>query len=127
MEILKTAQQHERKIAQAVPLISSYLFTESDVIDRVAQMTETVFQSLRVQHTSMPMDPTATLDLYFSRYLDRRDFDKGVQILRESGAVKVPLETYSLIPAAPAQPVAPSGPTPATKPTTPPPTDTPVE
>lgn len=129
MEILKTAQQHERKIAQAVPLISSYLFTESDIIDRVTQMTETVFQSLRIQHTSMPMDPTATLDIYFSRYLDRRDFDKGVQILRESGAVKVPLETYSVIPTlTPTAPVTtPSQPPPTKTPPPTPPTDTPAE
>ena len=45
----------------------------------------------------MAADSTANLDLYFNRYFDRRDFDRGIQILREAGAIKVPLETYSLV------------------------------
>jgi hypothetical protein len=61
------------------------------------------------------VDTTAALDLYFARYFDRRDFDRGVQILREAGAIKVPLETYSLIP-----PSTPAKTTTAKAPPTPP-------
>ncbi len=98
MEILKSSKQHGGKIAQSVPLIVSYLATEIDTIDRVCQMTETGYQNIRTQHLSAGSDSTVNLDLYFSRYFDRRDFDRGVQILREAGAIKVPLETYSLVP-----------------------------
>lgn len=109
MEIAKAAQQHERKVTQAVPLIISYIATEIDVIERLCGMVETVYQSLRVQHNNTPMDPTTMLDIYLSRYFDRRDFDRGIQILREAGSVKVPLETYSLVPVtAPSTALAPN-------------------
>jgi hypothetical protein len=118
MEILKTTQQHERKVSQAVPLIISYIVTEIDVIDRVCGMAETVYQSLRVQHNNTPMDPTTMLDIYLSRYFDRRDFDRGIQILREAGTIKVPLDGYSLVPVVTPPPPA-SAPTPVTKPVKP--------
>ena len=98
MEILKASKQHGIKIAQAVPLIVSYTATEIDTIDRVCQMTENGYQNIRTQHLSGGADTTVNLDLYFSRYFDRRDFDRGIQILREAGAIKVPLEMYSSVP-----------------------------
>ncbi|MEI8064525.1 MAG: hypothetical protein WCH84_10740, partial [Verrucomicrobiota bacterium] len=97
LEILKASKQHGGKIAQSVPLIVSYLAIEIDTIDRVCQMTETGYQNIRSQRLTVAADSTANLDLYFNRYFDRRDFDRGIQILREAGAIKVPLETYSLV------------------------------
>jgi hypothetical protein len=119
VEILKASQQHERKLAQGVPLIIAYLATEADVIEKVTAMTEQVYQNLKVAHIGTAMDPTATLDIYFSRYFDRRKFDQGVQILRETGAIKVPLESYTLIPAS-------TSATPAPPPASPPPAELPV-
>ena len=117
MEILKAAKLHGGKIAQSVPLIVSYLAIEIDTIDRVCQMTETGYQNIRTQHLSAGADTTVNLDLYFSRYFDRRDFDRGIQILREAGAIKVPLEIYSLVPTGlppkPSLPVKSAVPTPA--------------
>jgi hypothetical protein len=97
MEILKTTVQHEKLVAKATPKITAYLAIEVDVVDKVTVMTESVYRSLRI-HTTVPMDPTSTLDLYFSRWFDRSEFDQGVQYLREAGAIKVPLENYSILP-----------------------------
>jgi len=112
MEILKTSDQHEKLINKAIPKITRYLAVEVDVIDKVTQMTESVYRNLRV-HTTTPMDPTSTLDIYFNQWFDRSDFDKGVQSLREAGAIKVPLENYSILPPSAAPAVAPTPATPA--------------
>jgi|GEM_PF-2015551 len=128
-EILKATEEHEKLITRAIPKITSYLAVEMDVIDKVTQMTESVYRSMRV-HTTTALDPTATLDIYFNRWFDRSEFDKGVQFLREAAAIKVPLENYSILPpptASPPAPVAPSSSattksattTPAAKPTKP--------
>lgn len=99
MEIRKLAIQHEQKVAQAVPLIVAYLAVEYDTLERVASMAADVLQAQRT-NTNMLEDPIAKLDLYFTRYFDRHDFDNGIQILRESGAIKVPLERYTIVPVA---------------------------
>jgi hypothetical protein len=56
------------------------------------------------------MDPTAMLDIHFARWFDRSQFDQGVQFLREAGAIKVPLENYSILPPAAAPPPSPTAP-----------------
>ncbi len=125
VEIQKSAAQHERRIAQAVPLIVSYLATETDVIEKVCNMTESVYQNMRIQHISTPIDPTGTLDIYFSRYFDRREFDQGIQILREAAAIEVPLSDYALIPVLIPAPTPPISTTPVVAPAVSPPAKAP--
>jgi len=103
IEIYKATDQHEKLVTKAIPKITAYLAIETDIIEKVTQMTESVYRNLRI-NTSTAMDPTSTLDIYFSRWFDRTDFDQGVQYLREAGAIKVPLENYSILPPSAAQP-----------------------
>jgi len=117
MEILKTTQDHQKLITKAIPKITSYLAIEVDVIDKVTQMTESVYRNMRVHSVGSAMDPTSTLDIYFSRWFDRTEFDQGVQYLREAGTIKVPLENYSILPvSASAPPGTPTAPGAAAKP-----------
>jgi len=105
IEILKTTDQHQKLIAKAIPKITAYLAIETDIIEKVTMMTESVYRNMRIS-TTTAMDPTVTLDIYFSRWFDRTDFDQGVQYLREAGAIKVPLENYSILPPSTAPPPA---------------------
>lgn len=113
MGILKASEDHQKLIVKAIPKITAYLAVEVDVIDKVTSMTESVYRNMRV-HTTTAMDPTATLDVYFSQWFDRSGFDQGVQYLREAGAIKVPLENYSILP--PSTTPSPSSTTPAKTP-----------
>jgi len=97
-EILKTTQQHEQKLAAAVPRIRSYLLTEIDVTERAYQATDSLYRSVRSQRLGAAFDPTAMLDVFFSRLMDQSQFDEGIQALREAGAIKVPLDSYSILP-----------------------------
>lgn len=105
IEIYKATDQHEKLVTKAIPKITAYLAIETDIIEKVTQMTESVYRNMRINN-SVAMDPTATLDIYFARWFDRTEFDQGVQFLREAGAIKVPLENYSFLPPAAAQPPA---------------------
>jgi pSer/pThr/pTyr-binding forkhead associated (FHA) protein len=96
-EILKTTVQHEALLKKAVPQITTYLDVERDVLEKVLDMLQSVHRNMQV-HTTAPMDPTATLEIYFNRWFNRSDFDKGVQSLREAGIIKVPLENYTILP-----------------------------
>jgi len=107
LEILKATEQHEKLIAKAIPKITAYLAVEADIIEKVTQMTEMVYRNMRTS-TATAMDPTATLEVYFARWFDRTEFDQGVQFLREAGAIKVPLETYSILPPSTTTPTTPT-------------------
>ena len=95
-EILKTTQQHEFKVAEAGSAIAAYLGVEIELLQNAYDIAETSYRNLRAQHVTAN-DPTMTLDIYFSKLFDRRSFDKGVQNLREAGAVKAPLAGYILV------------------------------
>jgi hypothetical protein len=122
-EILKTTRQHETKLADATGRIISYLNTEIDTILRAYTITENLYRNLRVQHLGSATDPTLALETYFTKLFERRDFDEGIQRLREASAVQVPLAIYLMFSKPPAAPATktPHTPTPSvtTKPATP--------
>jgi hypothetical protein len=109
IEIWKATDQHEKLVAKAIPKITAYLAVETDTIEVVTKMTEAIYQNMRIS-TTTAMDPTAMLDIHFARWFDRSQFDQGVQFLREAGAIKVPLENYSILPPAAAPPPSPTAP-----------------
>ncbi|MCX7885753.1 MAG: FHA domain-containing protein [Verrucomicrobiae bacterium] len=109
MEILKATEQHERLVNKAIPKITAYLKVETDVIEKVTQMAESIYRNMRTS-TTTALDPTPMLDSYFTRWFDRTEFDQGVQLLREAAAIKVPLENYSIVPPPPSTATASAAP-----------------
>jgi len=122
-EILQASREHERRLALAVPQITGYLETGIDTINQAFHICENLYRNARMYRLTSPVDPSATLETYLTRIFDRREFDKGLQNLREAAEIKVPLATYALAPRAPATaPNAAPQPTPASPPA-PTPTD----
>ncbi len=98
-EILKATREHEVRLAAAVPRITSYLETGIETINQAYQITENLYRNVRMYRLTSPADPSTTLEVYITRILDRRQFDEGIQSLREAAEIKVPLELYTIAPA----------------------------
>ena len=98
-ELLKTTRQHESKLADATTKITTYLNIEMDTIQRAYQITDNLYRNLRIQHLGSASDPTLALETYFTKLFERREFDEGIQRLREAAAVQVPLDVYPMLPA----------------------------
>jgi tetratricopeptide (TPR) repeat protein len=112
-EILRATRLHESKLATATGKMTNYLSIEMETLQRAYEITEHLYRNLRVQHLSSATDPTLPLETYFTKLFDRRDFDQGIQRLREAASIQVPLDTYPILPKTSASRPVPT-PSPAT-------------
>ncbi len=114
-EILKESAKHQAKISSVAQKIAAYLETEIQVADTGFSTVETTHRRSQMQNLSAPNDPTVTLGVTYSRLLDRKGYDEGLQLLRDCAEIAVPLERYTLAPEpAPPPPKLTPPPAPAT-------------
>lgn len=100
-EILTGTAQREAKLTVAAHNIAEHLEKEILVSKAGYDTAASAYQRSQMQQFTAPTDTTVLLRTIFSKLHDRRNFDKGLQLLREAAEIKTPMELYAIVPETP--------------------------